>query len=292
MLQHPRISVIIPFHNNKETFRRCLDSVTAQTYGDYDIICVDDASDDDTASIIRSEYPEVTVLTNETVQGPLRSRLRGVKHSDAEYILFVDADDYIDSDFVEKIMAQSNLNTVVMGSVKNENNEGEAISINDDLIAMHGDEVMDGFFSQAGSDLRWFTLWGNLIPRFVIIDDAREMDSFAYIPIGEDIPSMAQILHNVESVVSTQDSFYHYVKNMNGLTHKVMNYDDMLKAIAGLKEIFSYLKKIEKNSETQRCGYEAWKSDYLKIWSKKIRIMEKNPLKKVLLLMRLQSALK
>ena len=95
------VSVIIPFHNNEETIRRCLDSVTAQTYGDFDVICVDDASDDDTASIIRSEYPDVTVLTNETVQGPLRSRMRGVEHSDAEYILFVDADDYIDPDFVE-----------------------------------------------------------------------------------------------------------------------------------------------------------------------------------------------
>ena len=286
------ISVIIPFHNNKETIRRCLDSITTQTYGDFDVICVDDASDDDTASIIRSEYPEVTILTNETVQGPLRSRLRGVEHSDAEYILFVDADDYIDPDFVEKIIVQSDLNTVVMGSVKNENEDGAVISVNDSPFTMHGEEVMEGFFSQAGSDLRWFTLWGNLIPRLIIVDDARQLDSFANIPIGEDILSMTLILRKVKSVISSQDTFYHYVKNKNGLTHKSMSYDEISKALEGLKKVFFYLKKIGNNSKSQRFGYNVWKDSYLKIWSKKIRIMEKNPLKKCLLLVKLRSALK
>jgi glycosyltransferase involved in cell wall biosynthesis len=90
----PLISIVIPTHNRANLVRRALESVIAQTFQDYEIIVVDDASTDDTLALVRSfESPRCRVIHNETNSGVSAARNRAAACARGEYITFLDDDD-------------------------------------------------------------------------------------------------------------------------------------------------------------------------------------------------------
>lgn len=99
------ISVIIPVYNIEKYLRRCLDSVINQTLQDLEIICVNDGSTDSSAEILE-EYKRkdnrIIILNQENI-GPGAARNAGLKIARGEYIGFIDADDWIDLNFFEKL---------------------------------------------------------------------------------------------------------------------------------------------------------------------------------------------
>lgn len=94
------ISVIIPVYNTERFLRRCIDSVLAQSYTDFELILVDDGSNDNSGSIC-DEYADkdnrIKVLHQDN-GGASRARQTGVKASCGEWITFVDSDDTLPID--------------------------------------------------------------------------------------------------------------------------------------------------------------------------------------------------
>ncbi len=88
-----KVSVVIPAHNEDRTLKRCLESVFRNTYGNFEVIVVDDASTDATLEILKG-YPValLRVIPEGRQRGPAHCRNRGWAHSDADYIFFTDAD--------------------------------------------------------------------------------------------------------------------------------------------------------------------------------------------------------
>ncbi len=108
----PKVSVIIPVYNSELYLRECLDSVVNQTLKELQIICINDGSTDGSLEILR-EYekndPRVIVIGQEN-QGVSAARNTGLEvalQSDAEYITFVDSDDYIDLSTYEVAYAEA-----------------------------------------------------------------------------------------------------------------------------------------------------------------------------------------
>lgn len=87
----PLFSIIIPAYNAEDYLRRCLDSIFCQTFTNYEVICIDDGSTDDTATILR-QYPQIKVIS-QTNHGMASARNRGLEMAHGDYILFVDSDD-------------------------------------------------------------------------------------------------------------------------------------------------------------------------------------------------------
>jgi glycosyltransferase involved in cell wall biosynthesis len=91
----PRVTVLLAVHNGEPFLRRCLDSVLAQTYDDFELLVVDDASTDATPATISSfADPRVRVLRNETNLGQVPSLNRGLREARGEYVARIDADDW------------------------------------------------------------------------------------------------------------------------------------------------------------------------------------------------------
>ena len=93
------LSIIIPVHNSVKYLARCLDSIWSQHLpaGDFEVICVDDCSTDDSVEWISTRlirYHGLRLVKNETNIRAGGSRNVGVKNADGEYILFIDSDDY------------------------------------------------------------------------------------------------------------------------------------------------------------------------------------------------------
>ena len=99
----PLVSVIVPAYNSEAWIGECLDSVLAQTYPNWECVVVDDGSTDGTLAIAESyaqRDSRIRCLRQEN-QGPSVARNTAVAHSHGEYILPLDADDMIASQFVE-----------------------------------------------------------------------------------------------------------------------------------------------------------------------------------------------
>ncbi len=107
----PKVSVIIPVYNVPEQyFRKCLDTVCAQTLKDIEIICVDDKSTDGSLAILK-EYAakdsRIKIIEQSENRGAAVARNIGIEAAAGEYIGFVDSDDFIDLDFYEKLHSKA-----------------------------------------------------------------------------------------------------------------------------------------------------------------------------------------
>lgn len=101
------ISIIVPVYNKEEYLKRCLKSLVAQSYDNYEIVLVNDGSSDKSASICDSyakKYPDIKVIHKEN-GGLISAWKAGVTASSGEYITFVDSDDWIDTNMLTE-MAQ------------------------------------------------------------------------------------------------------------------------------------------------------------------------------------------
>lgn len=105
----PKVSIIIPIYNPGEYFIKCLDSVINQTLSEIEVICIDDGSTDDSKNIL-DEYSKkdnrFKIFYQEN-QGAGSTRNNGVDKATGEYILFLDADDWIECDTCEKLYNQA-----------------------------------------------------------------------------------------------------------------------------------------------------------------------------------------
>lgn len=106
-----KITVIIPIYNVEQYLGRCLDSVINQTYKNLEIICVNDCSPDNSIQIIE-EYAKKDnriIIFNRAKNGGLSAaRNSGLKVATGDYVYFIDSDDWIDLNYIEKMVNKIN----------------------------------------------------------------------------------------------------------------------------------------------------------------------------------------
>jgi len=96
----PKISIIIPVYNVEKYLRECLDSCVNQTLKDIEIICVDDASPDNSIKILeeyQAKDSRIKIFRHEKNKNLGAARNTGLANATGEYVWFVDSDDYIDT---------------------------------------------------------------------------------------------------------------------------------------------------------------------------------------------------
>ena len=102
----PKLSVIIPVYNTEKYIKECVDSIINQTFKDYEIILVDDASTDGSGRIC-NEYAEkydfIKTIHKEH-GGPTHTRKAGLKEARGTYISYIDSDDYIEPQMYDFLM--------------------------------------------------------------------------------------------------------------------------------------------------------------------------------------------
>ncbi|EKU79333.1 glycosyltransferase [Veillonella seminalis] len=95
-MQNIKISIIVPVYNNEKTIAITLESLIAQSLNEIEIICINDASTDNSLSIVENYAAKdirVKVFTHERNCGTLKARKTGVLNSQGEYVMFLDGDD-------------------------------------------------------------------------------------------------------------------------------------------------------------------------------------------------------
>lgn len=99
-------SIIIPLYNKESGIRKTISSILHQSIDDYEIIIVDDGSTDKSRIIVEEiKDPRIIIIQQENA-GPSAARNRGVKEAVGDWILYLDADDYLEHNALEKFALQ------------------------------------------------------------------------------------------------------------------------------------------------------------------------------------------
>lgn len=103
--KNPQISVIIPIYNCEKYIKDCLSSLIKQTFKNFEIICVNDGSNDDTLKILKKfeAKDERIIIFNQNNSGPGIARNIGMKKSKGEYLIFLDSDDIFKKTMLEEL---------------------------------------------------------------------------------------------------------------------------------------------------------------------------------------------
>ena len=108
----PMISVIIPTYNYGKLITKAINSVLSQSYSNFEIIVIDDGSVDDTEFVIGSiidSHPSNPIMYTKTEnRGIGAAKTLGIQQSSGEYLLFMDADDYMDTDCLGSLASKTN----------------------------------------------------------------------------------------------------------------------------------------------------------------------------------------
>ena len=102
------LSIIVPVYNCEHTIRRCLDSVLTQSGVELEVICIDDASQDHSLDIVKNHYGEdsrVQILSHKKNMGAAASRNAGLELAVGQYVMNLDADDYLKPNVLQALLS-------------------------------------------------------------------------------------------------------------------------------------------------------------------------------------------
>ena len=106
-MNNPFLAIVIPNYNSAGYIKRCLDSIWSQDLPeeDYEVICVDDCSSDNTVEVLKEEqikHPQLRIFQNPENLRAGGARNKGVREARGEYIVFIDSDDYFHNGGLKK----------------------------------------------------------------------------------------------------------------------------------------------------------------------------------------------
>lgn len=117
-----KISVIVPIYNVEKYLRSCLESIVAQTYQNFEVLCVNDCTPDNSMAIVEEfieQYPDkIRRIDNESNMGLGATRDHGICESIGEYLMFIDSDDTIEQDYLERYQTamENSAADIIVGS--------------------------------------------------------------------------------------------------------------------------------------------------------------------------------
>lgn len=106
-LDKPLVSVLVPVYNAERYLARCLDSILGQTYGNVEVVAIDDGSRDGSPALLdeyAARFGSLVLVEHRANGGAAAARNRAIELAHGEYLAFADNDDWLDPDFVERLM--------------------------------------------------------------------------------------------------------------------------------------------------------------------------------------------
>ncbi len=105
-----KVSVVIPIYNVEQQLEKCLESLVCQTIDEYEMICVNDGSTDKSPIILErfaEKYPNKVKVVSQKNGGISRARNIALDQAIGEYIMFVDSDDFVEPNFIERALQEA-----------------------------------------------------------------------------------------------------------------------------------------------------------------------------------------
>lgn len=209
------VSVIVPVYNAEQFLARCLNSVLNQSYEKLEVILINDGSTDNSQKICE-EFAEKDVrvkLINQENSGPSVARNKGIDLANGKYISFVDADDYLEKNMIEKMInyIEQDVELVISGYnrifKKDDVNEIQEINYYH-IINMTFDDFLQRFdvlFKDYYINYLWNKLYLNEIIKTNNINFNKSINW------GEDLIFNIEYLNYCNEISIISNSLYNYI---------------------------------------------------------------------------------
>lgn len=222
------VSVVIPVYNAEKFLRDCLDSIIQQSLKDIEIILVDDCSVDNSVDICM-EYlhkdDRIVFQKNIVNKGPQYSRYMGCRLAKGKYISFVDADDWIDEDFLAQAVDNiANADIVMSGCIKEYKGSSEIKyqSIPEGVYKNPGDldYILSNMICSKENDSGLITLY--LCDKVFLKDKVIACMEKCHLDLkyDEDTEFLAKYLLECNSISVFEYAGYHYRQHALSSMHK------------------------------------------------------------------------
>lgn len=211
-MQNPQISIIVPVYNTESYIRRCLDSICAQSFTNFEVILIDDGSTDHSGIICDQYAKKYTNFKVYHVEngGPSRARNKGLECARGMYVTFVDGDDWLEQNALEIYISAIELyqaDVVKAGYIKEYNKRSVVVKIEHEVIYTD----LESFFVGIEDSKYYGFLWNGIYKRRVI--GTIRMDET--IRWCEDHLFTCEVLLHTNKMVLLPDVLYHYRKTDN-----------------------------------------------------------------------------
>lgn len=221
----PLISVIIPVYNTAKYLRRCLDSVLAQSFENFELILVDDCSRDESGAICE-EYAakdhRISIIHHQGNQGVSAARNHGIDTAQGDYISFIDSDDWVETNYLKDFTY--NLTTTA---------NPELLTQDVTQINEKGETVYYG-----GRTSLSFSV-AKMFSRSLI--EEQQLRFPVGIKTAEDTLFMIDYMNCVDRILYIPQCNYHYVTNEDGAC--VRHKSNPWTVIVGLKKELELLQR-------------------------------------------------
>lgn len=201
------ISIIIPIYNARNTMGRCLDSVLKQTFRDFEIILIDDGSNDGSAQLCddyANKWDKIKII-HQINSGVSKARNIGLSLACGEYICFIDSDDYVEINYLQDLymaIVNNDADMAVCGYKKVSRAKAEEITYGEEKLYCFEDFVT---FEKMSAKMMLATPWGKLFRKDKIIQLFRED-----LDLGEDVCFVLDYLKNIKSLYIIDRALYNY----------------------------------------------------------------------------------
>lgn len=243
--------IIVPVYNASKYLAKCLDSLVSQNYKNYQIICVNDGSTDNSLSLInfyKSKYKNKIIVIDKPNGGVSSARNTGldyVKNYDNSYVTFVDSDDWVKNDYLEKaykfIYEQ---NCDILHLPYYDAYDGKNVLVNNNV---------EGSFSnlEAINFMLEDTLHSIICSSFFSSRLLKDCRFPINIPIGEDT-FMMYLIHSFSSkkiYVCNYAGYYynHLSNNSNSATKSEFSFDKKMSSLNVYRMLFRDIKVLRNN---------------------------------------------
>lgn len=217
----PKISIIVPVYNAEQFLSRCVDSILAQSFSDFELILVNDGSQDESLEICNhySGLDARVIVVSQDNGGVSSARNHGIEVSTGDYICFVDADDYVNSSYLEQLVSPAHedgrIDLVLQGRVKCEKNIQTIISPSLDEVFFLSENSK--FFDNVNL-FRFCAVFSKLFKRRIVKD--HEISFPESMNHGEDFDFFAKYLLYCEVVYVSTCANYYYIINDGSLSDR------------------------------------------------------------------------
>ncbi len=211
------ISIIIPVYNAATTIERCAESILNQTFRDWELILINDGSTDDSCYVcdaIMKKDKRVRVISQEN-RGVSAARNRGIQSALGEYISFVDADDYLDNQMIEKLWErclQDHADLVMCGYKQI---IGDVCRLEREVeFSIRNIQDLSGHFAELYQKGLLNTPCGKLYRKSCVTNLFEEG-----ISLGEDLLFNLAFLKNCAQITGIRGVYYNYSISLSGTLH-------------------------------------------------------------------------
>ena len=212
-----KLSIIIPVYNVSKYISQCLDSILNQSFKDVEIICINDGSTDNSLEILQSYKNRGVTIIDKANEGSGVARNAGLAIAQGEYVFFVDGDDWIENDSLEKMVSKADeLSTdiLIFAGLSYYESKGKKGGYSKDKLPK---KYLNKVFSAKDikKDVFKFpsTAWTKLYRReFLIKNNIKFQD----IKVGQDQLPFFHSMITAEKIALFPENLYCYRKNRAG----------------------------------------------------------------------------